>query len=85
MMSNPKTEVVIAYICDGHDKCSMEPGCFMREDLVGASDMVCRHTTKAEHAVNGPCEDPENYPERFVYVPDDEKIKYYELLPGEEL
>ena len=85
MPNNQKPTPVIAYICDGHDKCSMEPGCFMREDLVGASDMVCRHTTKAEHAVNGPCEDPENYPERFVYVPDGKKIKYYEPLPGEEL
>ena len=83
-MSNPKTEVAIAYICDGHDKCSLEPGCFMREDLVSMNDWACRHTKNAEHAVNGPCEDPENYPERFIPF-NGETIKYYELLPGEEL
>ena len=84
MPNNPKTEVVIAYICDGHDKCSMEPGCFMQEDLVSKSDWVCHHTTNVEHAVNGPCKDPENYPERFVFG-NGIDFDYYERLPGEEL
>ena len=84
MMSNQKTEVAIAYICDGHDDCAFEPGCFKREDLVSKSDWVCHHTTKPEHAVNDICEDPENHPERFVLV-NGEKLDYYERLPGEEL
>lgn len=29
---------------------------------------MCHHTTHADHAINGPCEDPENHPERFEYV-----------------
>jgi len=84
MPNNQNTDTVIAYICDGHDKCSMKPGCFMRGDLVGASDQVCRHTTNVEHAVNGPCEDPENDPERFV-LGNGIELSYYERLPGEEL
>ena len=77
MPNNKKPATIIAYSCDG-------PGCFKREDLVSKSDWVCRHTTNVEHAVNGPCEAPENYPERFV-LGNGEELDYYERLPGEEL
>ena len=84
MPNNQNTDPVIAYICDGYDKCSFEPGCFKREDLISKSDWVCHHTTNAEHAANGPCDNPENYPERFV-LGNGIEIDYYEKLPGEEL
>lgn len=78
----------IAYICDGYDKCSLEPGCFLREDPLTATDYCCYHTLNPKHAVNDICNDPENHPERFVKVLDTynspETVKYYELLPGEE-
>ena len=28
----------------------------------------CMYTHKGEHAINGPCEDPENHPERFEKI-----------------
>ena len=80
----------IAYICDGYDKCSLEPGCFLREDPQTATDWCCNHTTNPKHAINDICDDPENHPERFVgyKVTDslgDESVRYYELMPGEEV
>lgn len=83
-MTNPKTKSVIAYIYDGYADCSLEPGCFMREDPLASTDWVCRHTLDPEHAKNELCEDPENYPERFV-LGNGVEIDYYEKLPGEEL
>lgn len=74
----------IAYICDGYDKCSLEPGCFLREDPLSITDHCCHHTLDPKHAVNDICNDPENHPERFVKFSDSKTIKYYELMPGEE-
>lgn len=84
-LKKPKSENKIAYICDGHDKCSMEPGCFLREDPVTWSDSICYHTLNPNHAVNGICKDPKNHPERFTCFPEFEQIKYYERRPEEEL
>ena len=75
----------IGYICDGHADCSLEPGCFLREDPVTWSDTVCRHTWDPQHAVNGICLHPENHPERFTGFPEFERVDYYERLPMEEL
>lgn len=83
-MSNPK----IAYICDGYDKCSMAPGCFMRFEPIGKTDMLCRHTLNPKHAVNPICEDPENHSERFEQIPDEKEesgFKYFERLAVEEV
>ena len=74
----------IAYICDGYDKCSMEPGCFLREDPYGQGDMVCRRTTDPNHSATPLCEDPENHPERFIFCPEGERIKYYERYGDED-
>ena len=51
-----------AYLCDGLGKCSGKIGCY-KLALQGMD--YCRHTFDARHAVNGPCKDPENHPERF--------------------
>ena len=75
----------VAYICDGNDDCSLEPNCFLRDDYVTATDSICHHTTHPKHAKNELCEDPENHPERFTFVPGGKKIKYYERLPWEEI
>lgn len=84
-LKKPKPENKIAYICDGHAKCSMEPGCFIREDPITWSDSICYHTLDPNHAVNGICYDPENHPERFTGFPEFEQLKYYERRPKEEL
>lgn len=53
----------VAYLCDGqgckreHKSCQVWP-----ED----SPCRCWHTIDPEHAVNGPCEYPEEHPERFA-------------------
>jgi hypothetical protein len=73
----------IAYICNGYAKCSMEPGCFMREDPLCKSDWCCHHTLDPKFAATPLCDNPEDYPERFVHYPDGENIKYYELMDGE--
>lgn len=52
----------VSYLCDGLDKCSDKVGCF-RVAKPGMD--YCYHTFCAAHAVNGPCNDPENHPERF--------------------
>lgn len=52
----------VAYMCDGHGCAAEHPSC--RDMPVGDPDR-CTHTTDPEHAVNGACEHPENYPERF--------------------
>ena len=75
----------VAYICDGYARCALEPGCYMRNDPVCPSDILCRHTTDPDHAKNGICKNPWKHPERFTSFPEFEKLKYYERLPGEEL
>ena len=75
----------VAYICDGLASCSLQPGCFLREDPVSWSDDVCHHTTDPEYAVYGACPHPEKHPERFTCFPEFETLKYYERLPSEEL
>lgn len=55
----------IAYICDGLDpKCSGKVGCF--KSLCSTAE--CNHTLNERYALNGPCEDPENHPERFTFI-----------------
>ena len=52
----------VAYLCDGQGCKSEHKSCvFWPED----SSCRCRHTTDPDHAVNGPCEHPEQHPERF--------------------
>ena len=50
----------VAYLCDGNGCKSAWPSC-KNPEFAG----MCRHTTDPEHAVNGPCEHPEEHPERF--------------------
>ena len=58
----------IAYLCNGKDECIYGPMCVYREEPWTASDDICRHTLKPEHALNGICTDPENHPERFQVI-----------------
>lgn len=54
----------IVYICDGNycdNKTWGTPSCKMPGDIM----CRCLHTTDPAHAKFGPCEDPENHPERF--------------------
>lgn len=55
----------IAYLCDGLCKCSDKVGCYR---FAKAGMDYCRHTFDERHAINGPCENPENFPERFFLI-----------------
>ena len=65
----------VAYLCDGmgckseHKSCRGFP----------AKSEYCRHTTDPDHAVNGPCEHPEEHPERFAEL---EPGKFWEVSSG---
>ena len=52
----------IAYLCDGK-ACGnkADPYCALTKPPRGE----CARTIDPQHAKNGPCENPENYPERF--------------------
>lgn len=39
----------------------------------------CHYTTHPEYALNGPCEDPENHPERFKKVGTKDDYRYEEI------
>ena len=55
----------VAYLCDGQGCASVHPSC----RYLPEGDLErCTHTTDPAHAVNGACEHPEEYPERFVEV-----------------
>ena len=66
----------VAYICDGKD-CADQlwPSC----KITGTKIDHCDHTTNPEHAKNGPCEDPENHPERFKEL---QSGRYWEIEQG---
>ena len=55
----------VAYYCDGLDECSDKPGCY--RFMYPGMD-YCRHTANPDHAVYGPCEHPEEHPERFHVI-----------------
>ena len=83
---NDTNSYMIAYICDGYDVCSMQPGCIMRADTLCASDWVCNHTTNPKHAKTAICNNPEYFPERFArYDGNDGVIRYFEKEPGDEI
>lgn len=67
----------IAYLCDGMDVCNNKVGCFR---MMNPGISNCHHTLNPEHAANGPCEDPENHPERFnkLDIWDESEIAYWE-------
>lgn len=54
-----------AYLCDGLCKCSDKVGCYR---LAKSGMDYCRHTFDERHAINGSCENPENFPERFSLI-----------------
>ena len=54
----------VAYLCDGHvEKCSKTGCALVPEPKLWGE---CRRTTDPTHAINGPCMDPWNHPERFM-------------------
>lgn len=61
------------YLCDGK-KCDDLKWCKCRVKEDGSD--LCMRTADPNHAKNGPCEDPQNYPERFD-VSYDNGITYY--------
>ena len=62
----------IAYLCDKKVAYCSKGGCLL--------DNMCTHTTDEHYALNGPCEDPEKYPERFIssYIPSTGEKYYWE-------
>ena len=52
--------MTVIYICDKKKDCA-DPNKFI-------PCYPCQHTTDPEHALNGVCEDPWNYPERFELI-----------------
>lgn len=66
----------VAYICDGKAcEDQLWPSCKIPRTEIDH----CDHTTNPEHAKNGPCEDPENHPERFKEL---QNGRYWEIEQG---
>ncbi len=61
---------MIYYICNKKRDACHENGRTCHPD--------CYLTSDAEYAANGPCEDPENYPERFNKVNSPDEVIYEE-------
>lgn len=56
----------VAYRCNGKNpKCCGSMSCIVNNIDYNPFGCICEHTMKEEYAVNGPCEDPWNHPERF--------------------
>ena len=72
----------VAYLCDGMGCAAVrEEG----KDCVIFEGEPCRHTFDPTHAVNGECENPAKYPERFeAWSSGDDRVYYFERVPGEE-
>ena len=51
----------VLYLCDGEGCRSKNKSCKGKPE----TSEFCMHTTDPDHAVNGPCEYPEQYPDRF--------------------
>ena len=57
--------MMVLYLCDGKkERCGQKCGCSFGKSEYGN----CKHTAEPEHAINGPCPDPQNHPERFEAV-----------------
>jgi len=68
----------IVYLCD-------RKACII--DGIDRCQDYCKHTQKPNHAIYGPCEDPENHPERFEVAESSIGIIYREkedYKPNEE-
>lgn len=64
----------VIYKCDGRNpRCAGRLGCLLHNP-----DGLCSMTTDGEHAINGPCADPEAHPERFRRVDSGDRIYYEE-------
>lgn len=62
------------YLCDGK-ACPLQ---FRTCEDCG-EDYFCHHTVFEDHAKNGPCEDPENHPDRFERIEDSNgDVTYWE-------
>ena len=67
-------ETRVYYICNKKNpKCS-----YACHNLVHIGGYYCSYTTNPEYAVNGPCSDPQNYPERFDLINDSYQYTYVE-------
>lgn len=49
------------YLCDGNRPCKESRNCGVMDFIIGS----CFHTSHVENAKNGPCDNPEKFPERF--------------------
>lgn len=66
----------VKYLCDGKKECgygNIFCGVYNKKSSASPYDL-CIYTRDPEHAKNGACTDPENYPERFLKV----KYDYWE-------
>lgn len=66
---------VIVYLCDGECQCSTSMGCKLNPYAYYG---VCEHTTDADHARNGACACPEEFPGRFERVDKGFRVIYWE-------
>ena len=70
--------MIISYLCDGNNpKCCGAIGCGVNNP--SAAFAFCVHTLKEEYAVNGPCADPWNHPDRFRAGRSGERTFYEEI------
>lgn len=65
----------ILYLCD-RKACLPQ----FRQCSVWGDKYFCQHTVFEDHAKNGPCKDPENHPERFERMEDNNGyVTYWEI------
>ena len=63
------------YLCDGGRKCNKSLSCLLNPSAFMG---VCQHTTDENHALNGICDHPEEYPGRFEEIKSGNRIIYCE-------
>ena len=75
---------MIFYLCNGKAPCKDKVGCGHYDKNVN----LCYHTSDASFALNGPCDEPENNPDRFKKYPsqrEDGIIDYWEREEKEDI
>lgn len=72
----------IVYLCDGKRECRLSASCALNPDSQ-VFMKLCRHTADPDHAENGPCDCPEEFPGRFEKIGDENGALYWERESGE--
>lgn len=74
---------MIFYLCNGKAPCKDEVGCGYHDKNVD----LCWHASDSSFALNGPCDEPDNNPDRFEKYLSQRKdgvIDYWEREGKEE-